>query len=39
VPPGVMLEVEEVVALVWEAIGGSLKYCSGETVFVHRKPA
>jgi NAD(P)-dependent dehydrogenase (short-subunit alcohol dehydrogenase family) len=39
IPPGVMLEVEDVVSLVWEAIGGALKYCSGETVFVHRRPA
>ncbi len=39
IPPGVMLEVDDVVGLVWEAIGGALRYCSGETVFVHRRPA
>jgi 3-oxoacyl-[acyl-carrier protein] reductase len=39
VPPGVMLDVEDVVEMVWQAIGGALRYCSGETVHVHRRPA
>ena len=39
VPAGVMLDVEDVVGLVWAAIGGAMRHCSGETVFVHRRPA
>lgn len=39
IPEGVMLVPEDVAAMVCEAVDGALRYCSGETVFVHRRPA
>ncbi len=36
---GIMLEPDDVAAMIADAVAGSLRYCSGETLFVHRRPA
>ena len=38
VQEGVMLTVEDVVEMVMAAIDGALRHCSGDTIFVHRRP-
>ncbi len=38
-PEGFMLAAEDVAAMALDAVEGSLRYCSGDTVFIHRRPA
>jgi 3-oxoacyl-[acyl-carrier protein] reductase len=38
IPPGIAIMPEDVAAMVAEAVTGSLRYCSGETIYVHRRP-
>jgi len=39
IPPGIAIMPDDVAAMVVEAVSGSLRYCSGETIYVHRRPA
>jgi NAD(P)-dependent dehydrogenase (short-subunit alcohol dehydrogenase family) len=39
IPEGVMLQPGDVAAMIAEAVDGTLRYCSGDTIFIHRRPA
>ena len=38
-PEGVMLQPDDVAAIIAEAADGALRYSSGDTIFIHRRPA
>ncbi len=38
-PADMMLEADDVAAMIVDAVGGSLRYSSGDTIFIHRPPA
>ena len=38
-PEGVMLQADDVAVIIADAADGALRYSSGETIFIHRKPA
>jgi NAD(P)-dependent dehydrogenase (short-subunit alcohol dehydrogenase family) len=39
VDPAMVLQPDDVARMIVDAVSGSLRHCSGETLFVHRKPA
>jgi NAD(P)-dependent dehydrogenase (short-subunit alcohol dehydrogenase family) len=39
VPEGIMLHPDDVAAMIVDAVAGSLRHCSGDTLFIHRRTA
>jgi 3-oxoacyl-[acyl-carrier protein] reductase len=39
IPEGIALDPDDVAAMIVDAVAGSLRFSSGETIYVHRRPA
>jgi NAD(P)-dependent dehydrogenase (short-subunit alcohol dehydrogenase family) len=39
VPGDIIMQPDDVAQIIADAVSGSLRFCSGETIFVHRRPA